>query len=217
MLGDMEMAINRDGMRRIADLELSATDPSQLLDSTNGDTSQRDTRMMNGVDKTTSDEETENERYDIRLFDSQVGSQVQTVNGHSNARDHIFGRVESFRGNWKPLEEIEEGNIAARDRFASSGDTTILRYQTDLLFPMLSSFPKIFDIHTGEQNSIAIRAALSTTAGVSRRLDSLEQIVRRSIGISVDERTTISEGLRGMAEEYVEGWDSDMGSGDDDL
>lgn len=217
MLGDMEMAINRDGMRRIAELELSATDPSELSASTNNGTVQRDSRMTNGANDNFSDSKANTERYDIRLFGSRLGTQAHTVNGHANGRDHIFGRVESLRGDWKSPDEIEESNIAARDRFASSGDTTVLRYQTDLLFPILSSFPKVFDIRTSDQNGVAIRAALSTNTGVSKRLESLEQIVRRSIGISVDERTTVSEGLKTMAEEYVEGWDSDMGSDDDDL
>jgi hypothetical protein len=40
--------------------------------------------------------------------------------------------------------------------------------------------------------------------------------VRRATGLAVVERTTVSEGLRALADEYLEDWDGDFGSEDDD-
>ena len=92
-----------------------------------------------------------------------------------------------------------------------------MKHQTALLFPLLSSFPSIFDIDSGGSDRLAMRSALSTSSAVAERLMYCESIIRRSPLVSIDSRNNISEELRAIAEEYTEGWDSDIDMDDDDL
>ncbi|KAF2104238.1 protein DML1 [Rhizodiscina lignyota] len=216
LLGDLELALNRDGVRKVSELEYGAASASALsgASAANGD---GDHRMMNGAVNDDQDAPSKIDRFEIRLFSADQQQARTHLNGHGGTEDHIFGRAESLRGTWKPTIEIEEGNIASRDRFASGGGTTIIRHQSSLLFPLLSSFPRIFDVDTAGMDTLAMRAALSTSSAVSKRLQNLEQIVLRSPGVNVDDRNGIGEALRGMAEEYTEGWESGIDSEDDDL
>jgi len=78
-------------------------------------------------------------------------------------------------------------------------------------FPMLDSFPQIF-AQAGPSTALSIKTSLSTDTEVALRINSLKQIVNRSIAI--DEREALSNSLGEIAEAYEEGWDS--GSDEDD-
>jgi len=79
-------------------------------------------------------------------------------------------------------------------------------------FPLLDSFPHIFDRASTSTTSLAINTSLSTDTGVALRVKNLQHIVSRSIGIG--EREELSNSLAEIAEAYEKGWDS--GSDEDD-
>lgn len=56
-------------------------------------------------------------------------------------------------------------------------------------------------------------SALSTSSSVANKIRSIEQAVRRLVGL--DEREALSNGLEVLAEEYDEGWNSGTDSDED--
>lgn len=82
-----------------------------------------------------------------------------------------------------------------------------------MLFPILDSFPSIFDFHS-RPNTLAVQAALSTSASVAQRIRSIERTARQLIG--VDQREELCDGLVAIAEEYEEGWESGSDMDEDD-
>lgn len=87
------------------------------------------------------------------------------------------------------------------------------RFQASLLFPLLDSFPAIFDVGEGNASTVAVYTALTTSTAVAEQVRSLEQMVRRIH--SLDERESLCNGLQTIAEEYDEGWDSGSDSDED--
>ena len=88
------------------------------------------------------------------------------------------------------------------------------RYRTPLLFPLLDSFPRIFNGWSIQPESVAVHTSLSTTALVSNRVKKLRDIVNRTVGL--DEREALSNGLGEICEAYEEGWESGSDSDDED-
>jgi hypothetical protein len=69
-------------------------------------------------------------------------------------------------------------------------------------------------VGSGQAKSLAVYSGLSTTTAVADQVRTLEQLVRRIV--SLDEREALCNGLQTIAEEYVEGWDSETVSEDDE-
>lgn len=204
-LASFEAALNNDGKRLIASLTSSTTDPSKLSGALNGH-SANDSRM-NGYDD---DESASSGKLDID-FTPPPPSLDPTSRRERITQGAVFGAVRSLRGKWLSSLEIEESNIAARDRFGSG--PRITTHQTDLMLPILDSYPRIFDFGTGSVKEVAIQASLSTTAGVAKRIRALERATRPLFG--VEDREMLCDGLIGIAEEYEDGWSSDE-EGDED-
>lgn len=91
---------------------------------------------------------------------------------------------------------------------------TAARYTMPLLFPLLDSYPAIFDVRSGHIEKLAVHAGLTTSTAVAEQVRTVEQIVKRLV--SVDEREALCNGLQVIAEEYDEGWDGDFTDSDDD-
>ncbi len=198
----LESTLNNDGNRRIVTAGFSVKNPDTLHATTNGGGPQ-DTRMTNGV--THEDEENEVSSTDLSMFPTS------SATTRSERRPHIFTQVESLRGWWKPGEEIEASNAAARDRYVEGPRVSI--HQSSLLFPILSSYPGIFRFE-GHPTSLAIKAQLSTSTAVAARVRDLERSARGLMG--VEEREAICDGLASLAEEYEEGWDDSDANDDND-
>lgn len=199
----METTLNNDGNRRIVASEFSVDDPSNLQ-LQNG-TAAKDSRMTNGV--TEEDGETDPTTLDMDMFAG--------VRGFSNdsgrrlgRRVHTFSAVESLRGSWRPEDDIEDMNAEARNRF--NDGIRLTSYQSRLLFPLLSSYPKIFRFRDRPEK-LAVKTALSTSTRVADQVRDLERSARRLVGL--DEREALCDELTRIAEEYEEGW---SGSGDSD-
>jgi hypothetical protein len=100
--------------------------------------------------------------------------------------------------------------MSSRDRYSSGARLTIR--QTPLLYPVLSSSPKIFQF-LGNLDKVAVTASLSTSTRMARHVRDMAGFARVSYG--VDEREAVHDGLSGMAEEYEEGF-SDLSSEESD-
>lgn len=125
-----------------------------------------------------------------------------------------FAQIQSLRGTFKSSLEIEDVNLASRDKYsaAASEGFRVSCHQSGLLFGMLGSFPRIYE---GAQRGgkMEVRTALTVGSGVSAGVRGLERVGRRVLG--VEDREAVCERLLGVAEEYEEGW-SGGGSEEDE-
>ncbi|GAB7354026.1 hypothetical protein MBLNU459_g4613t1 [Dothideomycetes sp. NU459] len=207
-LDECETVLSNDSKRKIATVGFSVANPAEL-DRSRESAEQQDSRIHSrATNGSAQDSEADPPELDVDLQPEMISIGNQRV--HSSQRKHIFSQVECLRGKWKSAVEVEDLNLASRDRYASG--PRIQGNQTDLLFPLLDSYPKIFEFE-GTQERLAIRAALTTSASVAQRVRSVEALARSIVGI--DEREALCDGLVGICEEYEDGWDSD--ESDDDL
>jgi hypothetical protein len=130
---------------------------------------------------------------------------------HPRTRTHTFSEIESLRGPWQDADEVELANDSSHDRFANG--PRVSKHQSKLLFPILSSYPKIFHFETPYDN-IAVDARLAASTKVANGIRNLERSAR--LLLPVDEREAVCDGLTSMAEEYEEGWSSGDDDDDDD-
>ncbi|KAI5209437.1 tubulin nucleotide-binding domain-like protein [Aureobasidium subglaciale] len=205
---DIETLLSNDGNRRVAQLNMSIKDPAELTDEVDGHATQHDSRM-NGF---TNGNHSHN---DLDTKDLDIDMQPKTANlagirGNESRRTHLFSQLQSLRGKWKSSIEIEDANLASRDRFGHG--PRIETHQSSLLFPVIDSFPQVFASGNIVQK-LAVQANLSTTTSVAQRIRSVERIARSIIGI--DEREALCDGLVGICEEYEDGWESGSESDDD--
>ncbi|KAI9675722.1 MAG: mtDNA inheritance, partitioning of the mitochondrial organelle [Caeruleum heppii] len=113
---------------------------------------------------------------------------------------------------------LDPGNMTLKPRTKTRrdfGQVNVLRarYHTALEFPLLDSYPTIWP-ETGDSDTIAVQAVLSTSSDMADRLRVLATTVGRAIG--VEERETLKNDLGEMAEGYREGWDSGSDADTDD-
>ncbi|KAF2203076.1 mtDNA inheritance protein dml1 [Delitschia confertaspora ATCC 74209] len=212
-LQDLEETINSTGNRRIAKLQMSIANPDLLEEKSNVKTAQAEKagakyRKLNGKSHDDDDDE-ELPEFDMDVFtiDYKIDSRK------AQKREHIFGRAETYRGEWDISKNSERD---PHDRFSQR--PAVQRYSAPLLFPVLDSFPSIFNVSssftTNHPKKLAVYAGLSTSTSVANQIRTLDQIVRRMVNL--EERETLSNGLQGMAEEYDEGWDSGSDSDSDE-
>jgi hypothetical protein len=112
---DIETLLNNDGNRRVAQLNMSIKDPADLDGEENGHAAQHDSRMNGYTNGNHSHDDAETKDLDIDM-------QPKTANltgerGPSKSGTHVFSQLQSLRGHWKSSLEIEDTNLAARDRF----------------------------------------------------------------------------------------------------
>ncbi|POS88016.1 hypothetical protein EPUL_001245 [Erysiphe pulchra] len=81
-----------------------------------------------------------------------------------------------------------------------------------LPFPLLDSFPQIFD-QSGTPSSVTVRTSLTVDSTIASRLKAIKHIASRALAI--DEREALSNSLGELAEAYEEGWDSGSDEGED--
>jgi hypothetical protein len=203
-------------------VEVSARDTDLADDRapiTNGNT---DHRMTNGFDSEEDDAPKEPESLDIKLFRNNVPGTERR--GGEGRKPHIFSRVNVFRGEWPAIPESNSH---------SPSQTLVQNYTSPLLFPILSSYPSIFQyphpltidhltnnttsnlplyILQSPQHGLATHTALSSSTSVAERIRGLATVVGRVAGVV--EREGLRSDLLRLGEEYVEGWDS--GSDEDD-
>ncbi|OCK74685.1 tubulin nucleotide-binding domain-like protein [Lepidopterella palustris CBS 459.81] len=204
---DMEEIFNFSGKRKIAKLEMSIADPDVLDGKVEAEAASAEKVSSQPTRAEDSESiDTQLTEFDIDMFTKDY----KTLKSSHCKKEHIFGRAETSRGEWSSFEGTDARD--PRNRFASS--PIVQRYSAPLLFPLLDSFPSIFNVGSGQSKKLAVCSGLSTSSSVADQVRSLEHIVRRLV--STDERETLSNGLEMIAEEYTEGWDSGTDSGEDD-
>ncbi|KAF3926150.1 hypothetical protein ABW21_db0202367 [Orbilia brochopaga] len=120
---------------------------------------------------------------------------------------HIFAAYEVVRG-------IETRHDSTSGPFNATIGTRKSKHYCKLPFPLLSSFPEIYE-GAAESDGTAMRLATSlrTSSSIIEHLKASQIFVNRII--PSDERETISNGLGELTEAYQEGWGSDEDDFDD--
>jgi hypothetical protein len=148
------------------------------------------------------------ETFDVDLFPSS--SQLFGTRNESTSRAHIFSQVKILRGDRDQFaDDDEESHEAYRRRIGDFRDSSHL---SSLAFPLLSSFPGIFQ-STRSPRNVDIDVSVITSTRIAERIRAIEADARRLIGL--DEREALCEGLAVMAEEYADGWSSDEDDDED--
>ena len=201
---ELEATLSGDGKRPILEAALSASDPTKLSGgaAVNGD---HDRRLANGANGT-SDNDADT------ALDIAFMPDTPRILGSQSApgRPKTYTKTESTRGAWKSSLEIQDANLASRDRYVSGARTTI--HQTALLLPQLPSYPKIFQ-GLAVEDKIAVMSSLSTSTRVAKHVRGMAAFAGQSH--MLDEREAVYDGLVSMAEEYEEGFD-DLSSEESD-
>ncbi|KAF1811782.1 hypothetical protein P152DRAFT_482809 [Eremomyces bilateralis CBS 781.70] len=141
---------------------------------------------------------------DITLWGDQIPLAVTARQRVGHKTEHVFGKVECIRGDWEDKTlDVANGH----------GNGNVVRHMSSVPFPILDSYPTIFEQELADQRSLAVKTSLSVTDEVATRLRSLSILARRAAELS--ERETLSNGLEGLREEYVEGWEADSDEDDD--
>jgi len=116
-LQDLEETFNSTGKRRIAKLELSVADPDVLAEKSSQQIAQAE-KVGSTASPTASDvDEEQMTAFDIDMFSKDY----RVANFRSRRNEHVFGRVETSRGEWNFADDRDP-----RDRVAEA--PTIQRY-----------------------------------------------------------------------------------------
>ncbi|EFX05416.1 mtDNA inheritance protein [Grosmannia clavigera kw1407] len=90
------------------------------------------------------------------------------------------------------------------------------RYPVDLGFPLLDSFPHIYQLTAAQQTSIRVTTGLATNSTVADSIQGLRSVVVAPWAVSLEDREDLGNELAGMADAYHEGWSSGSDEADDD-
>ncbi|CAK7215405.1 mtDNA inheritance, partitioning of the mitochondrial organelle [Sporothrix curviconia] len=92
------------------------------------------------------------------------------------------------------------------------------QYTVALGFPLLDSFPYIYQQTTSGTASVPVTTALATDRAVADRIQALRSTV--TVGapwaVGLEDREALGNDLAGMADAYHDGWSSGSDDGDDD-
>ncbi|KAF2744682.1 protein DML1, partial [Sporormia fimetaria CBS 119925] len=201
----LEDAINSTGKRRVAKLAFSTADPDALAERSE----RQEDKGVNGASSKTQNGDADDSG--VAEFDMDLFSREYRVPGkrQKEKTEHVFGRVETLRGNWG----TPEGKSRDPHDWFGSGPA-LQRFTTSQLFPVLSSFPSIFELGDSRKDKLAVQAGLTTSTSVAGQIRTLDEIVRRLL--DSDSREAMSNGLQSLAEEYEEGWSDDSDTDMDD-
>lgn len=131
-LSDLEETMNSTGKRRIAKLELSIADPDVLSEKATEQIAQAEKVGSTTSERTKEEDDDQLNEFDIDTFTKDYRTAPST---RKRAREHIFGRVESSRGDWNLSSSGETRD--PHDRFREG--PALQRYvtSTDPQFPRL--------------------------------------------------------------------------------
>ncbi|KAI1755368.1 tubulin domain-containing protein [Xylaria castorea] len=220
-LGHMADLLNVFGRQTIANIEMSPINPpnptrngasditnltnsrGELLSSLHG--SSVDDGSESGSQKGTASLEVDlSSPQDLRLESGTRGSRKR----------YVFSQVQTYRGPEIEKVAADDKDDIARGRLGMRRRPKVHNYDSELAFPILDSYPKIFRDSNGNavKEHMAMRTSLSTDTSVMAKVRGLRTTVIRSIGL--EDREMIGNELAEIAEGYKEGWSS--GSDDDD-
>ncbi|RKF53822.1 Protein dml-1 [Erysiphe neolycopersici] len=151
------------------------------------------------------------EVFDINFFPTEIGDQVTR---RPLKKLHVFSQYEIHRKN-SHTQDCKVNEKIQNEPFQKIGGSilpVVSRKIVPLPFPLLDSFPQIFD-RSGTPSSVTVRTSLMVDSSIVSRLKGLEYIASRAV--ATDEREALSNSLGELAEAYEEGWDSGSDEGED--
>ncbi|QSZ30556.1 hypothetical protein DSL72_000112 [Monilinia vaccinii-corymbosi] len=220
-LDQLASTLNVNGHQNIAKLRMTVKQKSEIAANdnvhtrANGNSSATDTRITSAATSSRGEdtaEESGTANFDIDFFPTETGEQNR--GRQKRGKVHVFGQVENYRGDEEYDDENDRNNEGReRARRIAASLPLLSKTYIPLSFPLLDSFPRIFNGENDKITNLPISTSLSTDTTVALRIKSLQQIVNRAIGI--DEREALSNSLGEIAESYEEGWESDTEDDDD--
>ncbi|OAA65930.1 mtDNA inheritance protein [Niveomyces insectorum RCEF 264] len=150
------------------------------------------------------------QRRKTRMFGQAVV--IRTTNTNSNSGGDRDGDGDEERAT-DPDTTVDRHDMVRR-RFALQPVSQ--RYHVHLGFPLLDSFPFVYQGTAPSAAAVPVTTALATDSAVAARLRMLRTAVASPRTIAVEDRETLGNELAGLADAYHEGWSSGSDEGDDD-
>ncbi|KAJ2986212.1 hypothetical protein NUW58_g5135 [Xylaria curta] len=219
-LGRMTDLLNVFGRQNIANIEMSPIKPpSPAQNGTNGLTNPTNARgelVSNPNDNSIDDESDSGLQKGTASLEVDLSSpqDLRLESGRRPRKRYVFSQVQTYRGPNIEKTAADDEDGVTTGHFGMRRRPKVHNYRSELSFPLLDSYPKLFrddNAHVVKE-CIAMRTALSTDTSVMAKVRGLRTAVIRSIG--VEDREMIGNELAEIAEGYKEGWSS--GSDDDD-
>ncbi|KAL6876025.1 tubulin nucleotide-binding domain-like protein [Trichoderma longibrachiatum] len=127
--------------------------------------------------------------------------------------ERAFGRLSSVR---RPEGSGDEpGDVTMVEQRPVIGSSIVRNHHTSLLYPLLDSFPSIYDYDLQGRESIPVHTSLASDGSIVHKMRNLRTQVAPSI--SLEERENLVNGLAELGAAYEDEWSSGSDSGDDDL
>ncbi|KAL7787026.1 tubulin domain-containing protein [Trichoderma ceciliae] len=138
---------------------------------------------------------------------SQIGGSADGIKAGSS--DRAFGRVSCIRG------PDGTSDVSTTNRRPVIGSTIVQSYKTRLLYPVLDSFPSIYNYDLQDRENIPVHTSLASDGSIVYKMKSLRSQVAPII--SLEERENLVNGLAELGAAYEDDWSSGSDSDDDDL
>ncbi|RDA88484.1 hypothetical protein CP532_6604 [Ophiocordyceps camponoti-leonardi (nom. inval.)] len=129
-------------------------------------------------------------------------------------RDRIFGQLTTRRGGDMDRADLKDDALEQPARPMVGNPVTRL-YTSSLPFPLLNSFPPLYEDASSDVGGIPVKTVLSTDSSISTRLRSLRSQIRPSV--SAVDREEMGNALSDIVDAYQQGYSSDSDEGDDDI
>lgn len=157
----------------------------------------------------------------------------------SGKKSRVFGQLSCYRGSSldeedEPSEQVDHrarrlvgGPVVQRQAILSPipsfgllvyTDVQLTRacsqcsYDSSLKFPLLDSFPSIYE-NQDEESGLTVKTTLSTETSQGRHLKALQ--AQSTWSIALEEREALSNTLAEIADAYRDDWESDSDEDDD--
>ncbi|KAL7918516.1 tubulin domain-containing protein [Trichoderma austrokoningii] len=152
------------------------------------------------------------ERPDMDL--SQIGSLKDGYktggSGSSSSSSRAFGRLSGMR---RP--DGSSSDESAANKRPVIGNTVVRNYETSLLYPLLDSFPSIYNYDVEDANNIAVHTSLASDGSIVYKMKDLRS--RVALSIPLEDRENLANGLAELGAAYEDDWSSGSDLDDDDL
>ncbi|KAL7940910.1 tubulin nucleotide-binding domain-like protein [Trichoderma barbatum] len=143
---------------------------------------------------------------------SQIGSSKDAVKMGSSSK-RAFGRLSCLRASDDSSKEA--ATESAANQRPIIGNTVVRNYETPLLYPLLDSFPSIYNYDLKGRESIPVRTSIASDGSILYKMKHLRSQVAPFI--SLEERENLVNGLADLGAAYEDDWSSGSDEDDDDL
>lgn len=190
----LESILNTNGSQNILDLQFSRNTDAIVNGTSNG--------VLSGQS------EAEDKSSDVSRLDISFNP------GQNQADDigHTFARTEVLRSRHSSVA-IPSMAPDERMRRRLNEEAIVEKFETELTFPLLDSFPDSLFRSQVVRGGLELTAALSCTSSMKAHILHLRDLSRS--GLTSDDREATYNDLSELANQYSFGWDSGSDSGAD--